>query len=327
MKTNFDCPSCSENSWLQGCKYRYPTNNYIDPRSLNRYNAKFIAVRHHILSYLWFANKDEIEITSLFCRKCGFICYTPRPTEIDLQIKYGFLNGVEKVGANNNPNTLSHKILDKRASRLFSIITSQKKNDKLSILDYGGGDGGLLRYFSANRSQCYLIDFNTKVKPGIKRLGSTIDDLPPEKRFNVVVCSHVLEHVCYPVDILKKLGDFLVPGGIIYVEVPAEVWKDVPLRHDPVTHINFFSKESLRTTIYESGFEIEKIKYDYQPYGEKYKRVVWAIIACNDEIGFISPRKPNKTMQFFNPGVVRTALRKIEDRWLKYKDKCIREIG
>lgn len=324
MKTNFECPICSENAWLHGCKYRYPTNNYIDPRSLNKYNAKFNAVRHHILSYLWFANKDEIEITTLFCRKCGFICYTPRPTETDLQIKYSFLNGVEKVGANNNPNALSHKIREKRAYRLFSMITRIKKNVKLSILDYGGGDGGLLKYFSANHSKCYLIDFNTKVKPGIERLGSTISDLPSEKRFSAVVCSHVLEHVCNPVDVLKKLGDFLIAGGIIYVEVPAEVWKDIPLRHDPVTHINFFTKASLSTAIYESGFKIEKIKYDYQPYGEKYKRVVWAIITKNNEFRFKSIRKPNKTMQFFNPSPMRISLRIIEDQWLKYKDKLIR---
>ncbi len=315
MKTNFKCPICSGSEWHRYRKYIYKKNNYTYPLNLNNSRVKYIAMRHHILSYLWFADSDEIELTSLLCNKCGFMCYTPRPTAIDLDTKYNFLNGIEKIGAMNSPNIRGFQIIEKRAFRLYSIIEKYKKGKTFNVLDYGGGDGSLLKHFVAKDIACYLVDFNQQPIPGVKRLGSTINDLSLDLLFDVIICSHVLEHVVDPVELLKQLRPFLRDNGIIYIEVPIEVWKDIPLQYDPVTHINFFTKESLQTAVHESHYKSEKIKYDYQPYGNIYKRVAWAIITKNNKPSDVF-YKPEKTIQLLNPGLVKKIIRSLENIWI-----------
>jgi len=315
MKTNFECPVCTGSEWQRCKNYFYKKNNYLHPLNLNNTRAKYIALRQHILSYLWFADKDEIELTSLLCKKCGFICYSPRPTADDLDIKYNFLNGVEKIGAVNSPNIRSFQILEKRAFRLYSMVKKYKRGQTFSVLDYGGGDGGLLKYLVEKKIDCYLVDFNKHPICGVKRLGSTINDLSSGLLFDVIICSHVLEHVVDPVKLLKQLRPFLKDNGIIYIEVPVEVWKDVPLQYDPVTHINFFTKESLQTAIAESHYKSKKIKNDYQTYGKIYKRVVWAILTKTNKSGDVF-YKPGKTLQLLNPSPLNKVIRYLENIWI-----------
>ncbi len=314
MKTNFECPVCYGSEWYISKKYSYKKNNYLHPLHLNNPRIKYIALRQHILSHLWFADNDEVEITSLVCFKCGFICYTPRPTESDLSIKYNFLNGVEKIGAINNPDIRSFQILEKRAFRLYSMIRKYKRNKTFNVLDYGGGDGSLLKHFVAEGIDCYLIDFNKQSIPGVKRLGSTVNDLSFSLLFDVIICSHILEHVADPVKLLKQLRLYLKDNGIIYIEVPVEVWKDVPLQYDPVTHINFFTKESLQTAISESHYKSVTIKYDYQPYGNIYKRVAWAIITKNNKSDVYY--KPENIIRLLNPTPINKIIRSLENIWI-----------
>ncbi len=315
MKSHFECPVCSGNEWQKCQIFNYETNNHFNPINLNNPRAKYIALRQHILSYLWFADKDEIKLTSLLCKKCGFMCYTPRPTESDLNTKYNFLNGVEKIGTTHHLVKKSSSITPNRAFRLYSIITKYKKGQILNVLDYGGGDGSLLKFFFEKNINCNVVDFNMQPVKGVKRLGSTINDISFDLKFDVIICNHVLEHVVDPVKLLIRLQPFLKEDGIIYIEVPMEIWKTIPIEYDPVTHINFFTKQSLKIAINESNYKIEKIKYSHQPYGAKYKRVTWSIITKNNHPKVVV-YKPEKTFKLLKPKFFRKIARSLENIWL-----------
>ena len=76
--------------------------------------------------------------------------------------------------------------------------------------------------------------------------GSNLKDLSGQVAFDLVICSHVLEHLANPLDTLKELIGAVKSDGFIYIEVPNEIWGTPPPSIDPVTHINFFSPDSLR---------------------------------------------------------------------------------
>lgn len=92
--------------------------------------------------------------------------------------------------------------------------------------------------------------------PGVEHLGCTVDDIPNDRVFNLIVCSHVLEHLAEPREIVEKLAKHLKPEGVMYVELPLEIWNEVPLPVEPVTHINFFTPQSTRALMSLSGLNV-----------------------------------------------------------------------
>ena len=74
---------------------------------------------------------------------------------------------------------------------------------------------------------------------GAKKLGNNINDARIEKKFDIVICSHVLEHVSDLSNLVTKLKKQLKSNGIIYAEVPQEIWAGLRIDADPVTHVNF----------------------------------------------------------------------------------------
>lgn len=49
-----------------------------------------------------------------------------------------------------------------------------------------------------------------------------LDEAIPNRSYEAIVCSHVLEHLAAPYDTLKILANKLRPAGVLYVEAPAE---------------------------------------------------------------------------------------------------------
>ena len=84
------------------------------------------------------------------------------------------------------------------------------------------------------------LTFKAEDKLGYVRL--TLSQI--EKKFDIVICSHVLEHVSDLSNLVTKLKEQLKSNGIIYAEVPQEIWAGLRIDADPVTHVNFFSLNS-----------------------------------------------------------------------------------
>ena len=103
---------------------------------------------------------------------------------------------------------------------------------------------------------CFNVDYNTHSIPRVQRIGQTIDTVDKKQVFDLILCSHVIEHVAEPLVLVKRLVTHLTPGGWFLVEVPMEIWKTAPLQHEPVTHINFFTKNSLYNLLILAGLNV-----------------------------------------------------------------------
>ncbi|MBI1790681.1 MAG: class I SAM-dependent methyltransferase, partial [Acidobacteria bacterium] len=137
------------------------------------------------------------------------------------------------------------------------------------ILDIGAGFGHILYALGERfpKSRRTAIEFSGVAARHLQSIGVDVITEPVENvlprmegQFDVVVISHVLEHLLDPGAVLKLIRSSLAPNGVLYVEVPNipadsllrfpdHVW--APRFDEP--HITFFSTGSLHTLLESRG--------------------------------------------------------------------------
>lgn len=240
------CEVCSFQDWSSLGKRMYSSEE-ID--QANDYNRK----RYSVLFEKWFPGLSTVELDWVYCNNCGFVIYTPRPDESDVDEKYRYLEILEQdTGRSPFPGQVARK-------RSLSILQYLRKRVKLSgvneVLDYGGGDGSLMQAFREMGMSCFLVDYNKNCLPGIRKLADTVHRLSPESAFDLIICSHVMEHIAEPLKVILTLSQHLRTGGYLFIEVPLDIWERQSLPDDPVTHINYFTPNSLWNLLVLSGIQ------------------------------------------------------------------------
>lgn len=245
MQSDPTCPVCSGSNWKTiGMR----TYHMADQEIVTPYLRK----RLEVLFQIWNKGEPEVTLTSVLCQECGFVCYTPRPENKDISHKYEFLSKDETT---KDEISLDLGSDVERSNDLFKHMRPYVR-PHMSVLDFGGGTGRLMRAFLDREHECSLIDYPGKKLPGVKYLGSQLTDIEAGRSFDLIVCSHVLEHLADPYGIVLSLNPYLAREGILYIEVPLEIWKKAPLPVEPVTHINYFTVDSLRILLERAGFGV-----------------------------------------------------------------------
>ena len=136
---------------------------------------------------------------------------------------------------------------------IMPILTNymnQKQLTRMSLLDYGGGEGGI-----QPRSD--------RIETFVHEVGSEANfyaAVQVEHGYDCVQCLHVLEHVGHPLRTCRDAFDRCLPGGLLFIEVPIEfpgleaiAEKDLPVCHE---HINKFCLQSVRGMLAGLGGEV-----------------------------------------------------------------------
>jgi len=83
-------------------------------------------------------------------------------------------------------------------------------------------------------------------------VNDSVGHLPFDTEFDVIICSHVLEHVPDDVSLLCELRRLIAPTGAVLLNVPIN--EQVP---DP-KHVRCFEEETLCQKVSEAGFRVVK---------------------------------------------------------------------
>lgn len=164
------------------------------------------------------------------------------------------------------------------------------------VLDFGSGNGVLSYWMHCNGFGNDIVGVDVSdtgianARKAFARLGlnyehvDLLDTLNTQDTFDVVVSSHVLEHVPEPEKTLKKL---LPLSEWFVLEVPLEqcLWPELSCairgksRSDnPLGHINFWTKESFTDFLRNNGFlivrDFQYASAPFSPYNSWGKRMV-----------------------------------------------------
>jgi hypothetical protein len=127
-----------------------------------------------------------------------------------------------------------------------------------TVLDYGGDKG---QYIPDEIKTKYVLEVETRTPvTGVTAIASVTDIEPVD----MVMCCHTLEHVSYPMDLVRDMKRYLKPGGLIYLEVPDEIKHLNDPNFKFHEHINLFTADSLQKILIMEGFEpsiVYKLEY------------------------------------------------------------------
>lgn len=133
-----------------------------------------------------------------------------------------------------------------------------------AILEFGPGPGFFARSWLVDDPGCIysVVETDRSCHEGLRHMGVHLVDGPGLTTVDLVVMSHVLEHVSTPVDFVRNATQRLRPGGALFIEVPCHDWAHKEL-DEP--HILFFDKPSIRRLLADLGFVDVEVSY----YGQK----------------------------------------------------------
>lgn len=305
MESIANCPICGENNNETIYQYHFqPKKLHLLPESELPSTISSDDERLWILFNKIAKTREEVRLEMKCCNNCGFICADPRLTDDDIHIKYTTLDqlGFDKKRHLSSPSYN----MDKRSQRVYDYCTSAVQNLKTSssaaILDYGGAEGELLLPFMDKGFKGYLADYidYPNADDRITYLGKDYNDIAEDQKFDLILLLHTLEHVVNPVQLLEQLKSFLKPGGCIYVEVPLGAWLEWNNLREPLTHVNFFSEQSLAHCLVEAGLSVEAIETNWQWVTHSKTPCINIIGSNNDNGKSISFRSTKKQMQPFH---------------------------
>jgi len=210
------------------------------------------------------------------CEDCGVHYLSPRLAEAAMQAVYREESYFE--GGQSGYADTSYLDQEKALRATFRSLLRNIASRGLTggdLLEVGCGYGFLLDEARALFSQRAGTEFSTKGAEIARATGAEIfvggvEQVPPDRRFDCVIATHVIEHVYQPLAFLKDLAGHIKPGGGIILATPdfGGALRKVMGRSWPSfkvpEHVLYFDFHSLSRLMEQAGLrEITRLPYPH----------------------------------------------------------------
>ncbi|MFH1770940.1 MAG: class I SAM-dependent methyltransferase [archaeon] len=229
------------------------------------------------------SKKDRHGLYSSFviCKNCGLIQINPR---MDQKSYNNFYNDEYRKVYSETGKPADRFFRNQRftGKLIYDLIRSKSnKNIKnLFVVEVGTGAGGILQYFKEKGNLVYGVDLGTQYisfgkKKGLNLETGTIKNvLKLNKKADIIIYSHVFEHILNPMDELKVIRKCLKKNGLLYIEVPGvknllNSYGQDFLKYLQNAHTYNFSLTTLNNCLQQEGFEML--------YGDEYIKSIFII--------------------------------------------------
>ena len=170
----------------------------------------------------------------------------------------------------NEENFLRLQRLALKDAGFFELEKILMQRGQPSVLDIGCATGALPAFLSGRKWRVTGVE----ISPGGEYARNTraldIKSLPleenkfPDKCFDVVLASHLIEHLNNPFSFLTEVRRILKENGFVFITTPnirgfqarifAERWRSAIF-----DHLYLFSRRTLNSMLEKTGFKTEKV--------------------------------------------------------------------
>lgn len=160
--------------------------------------------------------------------------------------------------------------------RWITRLRGEREGAPLRVLDAGCGDGVNLSFLSGLEGlELSGSDYNPlrveRAREAFPKVRMSREDLLglsfPDGRFDLVLCSQVLEHIPEDGRVLAELHRVVAPGGVLVLGVPNEGCLLARLRNrwlEPsigrtTDHVHFYTQRAIGERARRAGFRLEEV--------------------------------------------------------------------
>lgn len=221
------------------------------------------------------SNKDRYGLLFpvVICRTCGLIQTNPRMDRDSYNtfynLEYRNLYSSSHIPTREFFSTQYEVIGKKIYDHLKNGGFLEMADDESTVIEIGCGAGGILKLFHDKGFKTYGVDVGKKYveygreKFGIELSVTTIENILIDKRADIVIYSHVFEHLLDPNTELLHIQKLLKDDGIVYIEVPGvryicenPAYQGDFLRLLQNAHTYHFTKTSFNNLARKNGFKM-----------------------------------------------------------------------
>ncbi|MFZ1806606.1 MAG: class I SAM-dependent methyltransferase [Cyclobacteriaceae bacterium] len=210
------------------------------------HNQKFLLPDQHPL-------RNGYEV--VLCDRCNFLFADSAVTQSDYDIYYSDFSKYEDnhTSTGGGEAGFDSKRLENVAQEIASIV----EDKSLRVLDVGCANGGILkRLKQLGHTNIVGVDPSRVCVEYVKRelqleaYEASLFNMPDSiGKFDLIILSHVLEHILNLNECLEVITKFLNNEGRVYIEVPDAMryvsFITSPFQDFNTEHINHFTKTSL----------------------------------------------------------------------------------
>jgi len=204
--------------------------------------------------------------STVICKDCGLIYTNPRMTQSSYNQFYNeeyrkLYGGTEKA----NEEFFSRQQV--KGKRIYNFITSNSliSTKDLFVMEVGCGAGGILYYFRSKGSIIKGIDLGEEYinygreKYNLDLETGTLGNLLLKRKPDLIIYSHVMEHILDIENELKLIRKYSHNNTIIYIEVPGvkEIHKNYMMNfllYFQNAHVYHFTLTTLINLMSKNGF-------------------------------------------------------------------------
>lgn len=253
----------------------------------------------YMLGELKYTLFDNSPINNTFdvkcCNKCGFILCDTSSTQENYNEFYK-----ESFYSNDYINRIPTKDDIHYVNETLDILSPHLKSKDLSIFDIGCGRGHLLeKLHKYGYKNLYGVDPSQSCIESLRnntnlnsQTGNTFNIPFTNIKADIIILSHVIEHIIDLQEALKNIRNKLTNNGIVYVEVPNAINYDLftthPLRYFYLQHVIHFDDFHLNNLFIQNSFIELKRGHRVRKEGRLLMNSIWGIYRKEEEM--ITPR-------------------------------------
>ncbi len=166
---------------------------------------------------------------------------------------------------------IEQRLASPAASKYWIALTYFRRylTETEHVLDFGCGIGGLLDLVRHHVRQADGLEVNPAAAAKARevtgcKVFESIDELPKDRLYDVIISNHVLEHVRDVCTTLEMLRPHLRIGGRLVTMLPINDHRDRYFRrwdrNDKDHHLQTWPPRLFANVLYESGYDVEECR-------------------------------------------------------------------